>query len=76
MFEHVRALLFDFDGTLVRPSIDFAEMRRRVLILASGLGMSHPSLERLPVLEIIARVQSDLGSGSERARSFAAQAEQ
>lgn len=76
MFEHVRALLFDFDGTLVRPSIDFAEMRRRVLILASGLGAGHPSLERLPVLEIIARVQGDLGSGSERARDFAAQAQQ
>lgn len=75
MFEHVRALLFDFDGTLVRPSIDFAEMQRRVLVLTAGLGVDRAPLEHLPVLEIIVHAQAALGSGSEDAQRFAAQAE-
>ncbi|MGC9359557.1 MAG: HAD family hydrolase [Anaerolineae bacterium] len=56
----VRAVLFDFDGTLVRQSIDFARMRTEVLDLAARFGVEAADLARLPALEIMASVAQRL----------------
>jgi len=65
--EDVRAVLFDFDGTLVRQTIDFAAMRAAVLGLAQGYGVEIDGLARLPALEIVASVAAGLGRESARA---------
>lgn len=52
----IRAVLFDFDGTLAHLTIDFTHMRRLVLAeLGAILGAEHPALGRdeLPVMELI-----------------------
>lgn len=49
-----KAILFDFDGTLVGCSIDFAGVRRRIMELASGMGLEVPE-ERF-LLELISRI--------------------
>ena len=40
MLHRIDTVLFDFDGTLVEMSIDFTEMRRRVLSLGLEYGVS------------------------------------
>ncbi|HHX63316.1 MAG TPA: HAD family hydrolase [Chloroflexi bacterium] len=60
LFRHVRALLFDFDGTLVEPGIDFGLMRRRVLDVVAAWGVDPAPLRALPALEAIARVEAVL----------------
>lgn len=53
---HIRAALFDFDGTLAHLTIDFGRMRQIVRAeLAAILGPDHPALARrdLPVMELI-----------------------
>lgn len=50
----VRALLFDLDGTLVQPTIDFAMLNQAVHDVISGYGAA-ASLDRpMPALEMIA----------------------
>lgn len=76
-FEGVRALLFDFDGTLIEPSIDFGRMREVVLAVVSDYGGDPSGIEHLPVLEIIAQVRPQLeGRDGERANAFAEAAQQ
>ncbi len=73
--ENVGAVLFDFDGTLVRQTINFAAMRAAVLGLARGFGAETDGLSRLPALEIVASVAASLGCESASAyRRDAAQA--
>jgi phosphoglycolate phosphatase len=57
---HVRALLFDFDGTLVEPSIDFRQMKRAVLAVARDFGHQPSGGGQTPVLEIIAQVHAQI----------------
>lgn len=52
----VCAVLFDFDGTLIRQSIDFSAMRAGVLDLAVRYGIETDGLSRLPALEIVEAV--------------------
>lgn len=53
-FDGICAVLFDFDGTLVRQTIDFAAMRDGVLSLAESYRVPTDDLARLPALEIVA----------------------
>lgn len=63
----VDAVLFDFDGTLIQPSIDFARMHAAVLDVVAGY---IPDVGRYPqrhTLELIAQVQHDLAPRGEEA---------
>lgn len=51
---HLKAVVFDFDGTLAKLNIDFAAMRRDVLELLSRYGVSPDGLRDLFILEMIA----------------------
>lgn len=69
------AVLFDFDGTLVEIALDFAQMRRQVLVLAARYGTDPP--KELYILEIIAYVEQQLAvRDPQAARSFVQEAEQ
>jgi len=46
-----QALLFDFDGTLARLTIDFARLRRKITALAEPFLGEEPEPSELPVLE-------------------------
>lgn len=56
----VQAVLFDFDGTLVSGTIDFAAMRRAILALIAGYGVDPAPLAPLPSLEAVARAKAAL----------------
>jgi phosphoglycolate phosphatase len=56
----VDALLFDLDGTLIEPSIDFAAMKTRVLEVCLEAGVDATEWASLPVLEILAHVNARL----------------
>jgi len=60
MFDGTRAMLFDFDGTLIQQSIDFDFMREVVLDIARCYGVATDSVATMHVLELIERVESDL----------------
>jgi len=47
--------LFDLDGTLIAPSIDFGAMHRRVVAVAADHGLAPETFEDMHVLEIIER---------------------
>lgn len=72
----LQAMVFDFDGTLARLTIDFGEMRRRVLVEAERFGFPPDGVDNLPVLEwiesTVARFGGDGRSGD--AAFFAARA--
>jgi phosphoglycolate phosphatase len=44
LLKDIKAFLFDFDGTLAELRIDFASLRREVLLLAEGFGLENPVL--------------------------------
>ena len=67
MFEASRAYLFDFDGTLVEPSIDFGRMHDAVLEIAGAFGLDMGRLRGMHVLELIRRGGVELAAGSELA---------
>ena len=56
----VRAILFDLDGTLVEPSIDFEHMREVVLGIVVRYGMAPEPFRTMHVLELVASVRSRL----------------
>lgn len=68
---NIAAVLFDFDGTLVRQEIDFALMRERVLAVARAYGAPEELLSGRYVLELIDLVTPALGA---RGIAFARQA--
>jgi phosphoglycolate phosphatase len=75
----IQALLFDFDGTLVEPSIDFVQMRRAVMDVVHTHGIDEEVQERLGLmrmhlLEIIARVQEQLAASDTPPEPFIRQA--
>ncbi len=46
-------ILFDFDGTLAVPNLDFADMRRRLIALTIAHGLVVEELQDLHLLEMI-----------------------
>lgn len=49
----IRAVVFDFDGTLAELTLDFAAMRADVIDLTVGYGLSIEESDGRPVLELI-----------------------
>ncbi|MEN6546873.1 MAG: HAD family hydrolase [Armatimonadia bacterium] len=73
----LKAIVFDFDGTLAETNIDFAEMRRRIyeLIHQWGLWEDHMGDGRY-VLEVIDAAKAKLAADPERQSEFDRQAAQ
>ncbi len=59
----LRALIFDFDGTLAELNIDFAAMRQTVEALARARGFAGPWPAAGYLLEQVAEVSARLGNG-------------
>ncbi len=55
MILDVDVFLFDFDGTLIEPSIDFDVMYQRVRRMAHEFGAYEDVMERMHILEIVER---------------------
>ena len=75
----VRAVLFDFDGTLVEQRVDFARMRREALAVLAAHGVDPAPLAGMHVLEMVERagralVARDPLRGAARAEALAADA--
>lgn len=47
----LKAVVFDFDGTLAIPTIDFHEMKRRAYLAVKEVYPNLPDLDGLPLLE-------------------------
>jgi phosphoglycolate phosphatase len=56
------AIVFDFDGTLARLTIDFPEMRRRVVAAIRDAGAWRDELDALHVLEMVRSATDALAS--------------
>jgi phosphoglycolate phosphatase len=61
MFTGIQALLFDFDGTLAIPNIDFGLMRQQVDAIARRYGVDPAVHGHLYILEMIETVRAQLG---------------
>jgi phosphoglycolate phosphatase len=59
--KNVRAIIFDFDGTLAVLNIDFSLMRERVFDLIQQFGVRDDSIRERYLLEIIDEVYPVLG---------------
>ncbi|HQL91267.1 MAG TPA: HAD family hydrolase [Syntrophales bacterium] len=57
----LKAVVFDFDGTLALLNVDFKAMRLDILGLAASYGISDDGLEGLFVLEMIAEIRRRIG---------------
>jgi phosphoglycolate phosphatase len=64
MLEGIRAFVFDFDGTLAIPNIDFALMRRQVDAIAARYGADPDQFKHLYILEMIDRLATQLEQDS------------
>jgi len=51
---NVSAILFDLDGTLVRPTIDFGELNEAVMTVIAQHGARDALTRRMPALEALA----------------------
>ncbi|MCX6377076.1 MAG: HAD family hydrolase [Armatimonadetes bacterium] len=60
LFDGVRAVLFDMDGTLVETNIDFPLMRREVLALGGKYGIPDCDLEGLDILSAVDLIDARL----------------
>ena len=70
MFD-VDAVVFDFDGTLVEPSIDFEQMRQAVLRVIDTFGLDSAPYAPLHTLEAISSVKRRLAAdGPDRVKVF------
>ena len=56
----IRAFVFDFDGTLAIPNIDFGLMRRQVVAIAARYGAAPDQFNQLYILEMIDMVAAQL----------------
>src|ERR671925_792999 len=56
----IRAFIFDFDGTLAIPNIDFGLMRQQVDTIAKRYGVDPAQLSHLYILEMIETVSAQL----------------
>ena len=67
----VRAIVFDFDGTLVATNIDFTRMRQDIIQHIRDWKLDFPELEQQRyVLEMVAYARSALRGSPELARTF------
>jgi len=57
-----QALLFDFDGTLSRLTIDFTRLRRKITALAEAFLGEEPEPSELPVLEWIDELATEISA--------------
>jgi phosphoglycolate phosphatase len=64
MLEGIRAFVFDFDGTLAIPNIDFGLMRQQVDAIAQRYGVDPTRVRHLYILEMIETVRAQLGQTS------------
>ncbi len=72
----VDAILFDLDGTLIEPVIDFAELKSRVLEVCTEAGVDASRWASQPALEIIAQAVAELeDDDADRARNLAINAD-
>ena len=55
-FQKVRAIIFDFDGTLAALNIDFSLMREQILDLIKHYGIEEETIQEKYLLEIIDEV--------------------
>jgi len=76
LFDSVRAILFDFDGTLIEPSIDFDEMRQRVLDIAARYGLDTGPLAGMHVLELVTKAAAELSEHDGKSEAFVADTDQ
>jgi len=53
MLPPFEAILFDYDGTLAIPNLDFAAMRRQLLTFTVAQGISPQELHGLDILEML-----------------------
>jgi phosphoglycolate phosphatase len=60
MLDGIRAFIFDFDGTLAIPNIDFGLMRRQVDTIATWYGVDPGRFKHLYNLEMIENVKTHL----------------
>jgi phosphoglycolate phosphatase len=60
MLEEIRAFVFDFDGTLAIPNIDFGLMRREVDAIAGRYAVDPARFKHLYILEMIETVRAQL----------------
>lgn len=58
LFDGVRAVLFDMDGTLVETNIDFGLMKREVLSIAERYGVPQSEVVDLDILSVVDRTVS------------------
>jgi phosphoglycolate phosphatase len=71
MFAGIQAFVFDFDGTLAIPNIDFGLMRRQVDTIAIRYGVDPVAVRHLYILEMIETVRARLGqAGGLRGEGF------
>lgn len=76
-FQRVKAIIFDFDGTLAVLNIDFSLMRERVFDLIREFGVREDSIRERYLLEIIDEVYPILGkSNPSAAKDFYKKAHQ
>lgn len=64
MFEHIEAVIFDFDGTLVNLLIDFRRMREEIIELVGRYLELRKKFLKLYVLELIEEVYKRIGKES------------
>ena len=55
-FERIKAILFDFDGTLAVLNIDFSAMRERIFDLMKHCGIKEEAIQEKYLLEIVDEV--------------------
>lgn len=76
-FEQIRAVVFDFDGTLAETEIDFAEMRRRTVEHIKSWGLWEEGMDRdRYVLELIDHAAARLASSNGAVDEYRRQAAQ
>lgn len=63
-----RAVVFDFDGTLVRQTIDFALMRREIVRVVAAYGADSPDIVDMHLLELVDAAAALLGDEAQRER--------
>jgi phosphoglycolate phosphatase-like HAD superfamily hydrolase len=72
IMNRMRAVVFDFDGTLAQTRIDFKRMRLAIIQHLEQWGLDKEILDRdAYVLELVARGRTVLGDTSGRGEAFA-----
>ncbi|ETX07694.1 MAG: hypothetical protein ETSY2_09755 [Candidatus Entotheonella gemina] len=76
MFPSFDAILFDFDGTLAIPNLDFADMRRQLNAFTAAQGIEVDDLAHLDMLALMDTAMAWLNQhGGERGNTYYRQAD-